>query len=117
MPDLSYDAILCELGDKLHLSEAEAHKAGRDLLNMMLNSEGPVSLMIGGYDDDPRSLWEIPEVAQYLRWAVAAAHLQDWTSPLFQRLREPTMALLVQCDAIDRPHPYRAEIVVGAPAL
>jgi len=70
-----------------------------------------ILIMIGGFDEDPRSLWDIPEVVDYVQRFARAAGLHDWRSSLFNALDEETKALLLKCGAVQEPHPFK--VVIG----
>ncbi len=100
-----------EVGDREHLDEetlremklapAMAHAA---------HPEASIAILVGGFDRDPRPLWEIPEAAEYVRRFAAAAGLDDWSTDLFKALCQDTIAMLVKCDAVREPHPFTVVI-------
>jgi hypothetical protein len=59
--------------------------------------------MMHGYDDDPRGLWEIPEVPVYLcRWAQFAGLHSSADADRF-RIDENMCAVLAKCGVFDDP--------------
>lgn len=99
--------VVIEIGGKNHLSEGILRKmALGPAMTHARYPEAKIALSIGGYDDDPRELWQIPEAVEYIRRFTAQAGLRDWHSSLFRALDELTIGLLVMCDAVDKPHPY-----------
>lgn len=61
---------------------------------------GRVALSIGGYDNDPRSLWEIPEVRQlFASLRDAIPHMLFFLSP---EMKAAKLWLLLCCETI--PH-------------
>lgn len=67
-----------------------------------------IALCVDGYDEDPRELWQVPEVARFLRrWAFATG-LCDWRHPRFRLLNDASIALLALCEALSPGHPFTA---------
>jgi hypothetical protein len=57
-----------------------------------------IFVTVGGYDDDPRSLWEIPEVVAFVgRWIEATGCLRE------KRLLPLTRAVLERIHSLSRP--------------
>jgi hypothetical protein len=55
-------------------------------------------------------LWEIPAVADYVRAFALESGVHDWRGALFKALANETKLVLIQCRALDEPHPYRVEL-------
>jgi hypothetical protein len=55
--------------------------------------QGRLHLFVGGYDDDPRELWEIPEVRQYLGALDSRFPFWVW----FLDPTDPSLLLVVAC--------------------
>lgn len=67
MPE-EFDAVFCVVGGKDNLSDATLAEMIFHLNGTIrTHTTGPINLTIDGYDDDPRSLWDIPEVRDYLK--------------------------------------------------
>ena len=114
MPDMSFDHILCEIGDRNNLTVADAIKAGQGLRNVIVNTHGAMAIMVGGYDDDPRPLFQIPEVVDYVQKVMIEAGIRHWTHLAVVRLGQATLVLLVLCGVFGEDHPFTAVIVEGA---
>lgn len=72
-----YDVVGVLIGERGNLARTAARQGAR-LFRQMAAAQPTAELCpnIGGYDDDPRGLWEIPEVSAYLcRWAEFAGRL------------------------------------------
>src|SRR5690242_12312506 len=110
-----YDTVIVGIGGKGQFSDATLRRM-RDAPRQMLrhNPHAELALFVSGYDDDPRSLWHIPEAADYIRRFAKASGLHDWTGSLFKALHEHSKGLLIACDAIDKPHPFGVDIVPDA---
>lgn len=113
MPDKNDPAlVVVQIGDKKHLDDRTLREMqGAPAMVLQRYPQALVMLNIDGYDDDPRSLWDIPEVAAYIRRYAAASGLRDWTGRLFAMLDETSKGLLIECNAIDKPHPFKTNIV------
>lgn len=104
----AYDDAVIGIGGRGYFTEATLRKM-KDAPRLVLQQSPRVeiTLMIDGYDDDPRELWQIPEAVDYVRRYAKASGLHDWTGRLFRALHEHSKGLLIACDAIDKPHPFR----------
>jgi hypothetical protein len=70
-----FDAVFCVVGGKDDLTDATRTQVLGHLNGAVrIGTTGPVHLSIDGYDDDPRELWEIPEVCAYLRGVFLNLH-------------------------------------------
>lgn len=106
-----YGLVVIEFGGKGHLDDRVLlEMAGAPAMVHARYPNAPILLSLSGYDNDTRSIWQIPEAAAYVRRYAQAAKLTDWHSPLFQALEESTRGLLIACDAIDKPHPFVIDI-------
>lgn len=107
-----YAVAVIEFGGKDHLTDQILQEmCGAPAMVHAHYPQALIMLAIRGYDNDPRSLWDIPEVASYIRRFAREAKLTDWRSPLFQALEETSRGLLIACDAINKPHPFTLNIV------
>jgi hypothetical protein len=105
MPDHTLIAI--EIGGKDHLTHEALLQAGLGLFAAAVRVTNPaVLLMVFGYDDDPRELHEIPEAADYIREFAKLTTMNNHNSKWFKMLVEDSKAVLLACDAVDKPHPY-----------
>jgi hypothetical protein len=72
-----FDAIFCVVGGRNDLSDSTLAETLRHLNGTVRTSTtGPVHLGVDGYDDDPRELWEIPEVRDYIRRLILGLDLE-----------------------------------------
>jgi len=62
-----FDAIICVVGGKDDLSDETLANVLGQLNDTVKYTDGPIHLVVDGFDDDPRSLWDIPEVRSYIR--------------------------------------------------
>jgi hypothetical protein len=62
------------------------------------------NLMVGGYDDDPREVWDIPEVKRYFRLFMGSAMkvIGDGDTMFSLRLDDATMGVVAMCLDIGR---------------
>jgi len=62
------------IGTRDKLTEAAARDAGETWKKLRAKSpQSPIAIVILGYDQDPRELWEFPEVRRYVQWWAEAA--------------------------------------------
>lgn len=104
---MGWDAIICTICEGGRTSDELADQAGRWLATVAAKEpHGPLVLRMEGFDDDPRSLWDIPEAKSYLLRCVRAAGLTDWRSPLTRRMSRGSLVLLAMCGALGEDSPY-----------
>jgi len=68
-----YDELMFQIGSRedfypIHAIRMAAGVAGA----CSVNKHARVTLVIGGYDEDPREIDEIPEAVEYTKWFVQA---------------------------------------------
>ena len=66
MPHYDYIILAIAGADNLSMSSLTEAVAKTKFLNDRLPRVTGLSLCLGGYDDDPRELWEIPEARDFL---------------------------------------------------
>ena len=67
--------------------------------------------MIAGYDDDPRELWTIPEVRDYVvRWARFAG-FDSLAAAQGSPLNDDSVGVLAACGAFPEVDPGSVEVV------
>jgi hypothetical protein len=77
-PERDAQGIAFAIGLRGELGKAEARnaaKAWREVTNRY--PKGVFILNIPGYDDDPRELWEFPDVCRFVRWWARFAGMDD----------------------------------------
>lgn len=101
------DTVVARIGGADDTSPGAAAEAGFWLALVAEEYPGvPICLAMDGYDDDPRSLWEVEAARAYIVSAVRSAGVQDWRSPLVTRFNQATVLLLAMCGALGDNHPY-----------
>lgn len=94
---------LHEIGGKGEFSDAGAKQAAADFVGArktLPNAEHMI--VVGGYDDDPRSLWDIPEARDYVRRFVLYVQLADIRPLADWKLNQPSIALVAMCTGVGR---------------
>lgn len=107
--------IFAEIGVAGDLLPETAARVG-GFLRISMEDKAPgatFGLHMGGFDQDPRNLWDIPEAAAYIVAVARAAGIADWRSPLVPRFDKPTLAVLVLCGALGADHPFTVNIEPG----
>jgi hypothetical protein len=67
-PDTDMSLAIVEMGQKGELDAQHAAAAARAILSIRERyPPAEISLVMAGYDDDERALWEVPEVCSYMR--------------------------------------------------
>jgi hypothetical protein len=95
-PD-DYGVVFLEVGMKGDLTPHRATRAAATILMVAATSpEATMTVMIGGYDNDPRELWDIPEAAAWVKLlaemiCMKGHHLDDF------RFVDDTMAMFALC--------------------
>lgn len=108
-------ALVMELGGRGHFWAADVVRASEALLAAIarLGAEQTLVLTIGGYDDDPRELYQVPDVIQFLRRVMKHAGITHWSHPAVRMLNEESLALLLQCGVFGKDHPWRVRQTEG----
>lgn len=66
-----YDEMMFVIGEKGDLTQHNAIEVALGVLTACsANTKANVTISIDGYNDDPRELWEIPEVDQFVHMFV-----------------------------------------------
>ncbi len=67
-----------------------------------------ILIWIAGYDDDPRELWDFPEVRRYVRWWSRAAGLGSWQAAIEIPWADfdACMGVLIACNVFGDEHPF-----------
>lgn len=60
-------AVTVMIGTRGHLTASDAEETAQAMAALVTRNGCPISLCIGGYDDDPRELHAIPEAMAYWR--------------------------------------------------
>ena len=91
------DAILMMIGKRGELTPQEAERMGgaRWRMEVQRNPRAEFMIIVSGYDDDPRELWQISEVVSYVKLWAAAAGIGDVATA--QRLHRQSLGLLGLC--------------------
>jgi len=81
--DADCDTIVFQYGKRGDLTEKAAQKAGDAWRKVIARYPNAVYILImPGYDDDPRDLWEFPDVCAYVCLWARFAHLDDLQAAL-----------------------------------
>ena len=103
IPGVDPDFIHAEIGGRGDLTPEKLAIAAAGISNAAKNYPTPkIMLSIGGYDQDPRDLWEIPEVRAYVRGFVLALD-----GRVFARLEYVTRVMLAACCGVIAPRKER----------
>lgn len=108
-----YAAFVIQAGAPGALDEAHARETADATVIARQNfPKAQISWWVDGYDDDPRELWQIPEVAaQIRRCARLVGWVDGFTLPR-EALAPHLIVLLVKCNCFPNGHPF---VVVGPP--
>lgn len=106
------DVIIMELGGRGRFPSPE--KVAADFARVVLsNPRAEIGIAIGGFDDDPRELFDVPEVMDWLREfaAVLPPHLGAAMAAedLLARLDKPSRALLMLAAGVIERHQIQIE--------
>lgn len=91
------DIALMPFGVRGELSQDYAEQRGKAFAALLARSKGGrIVLTIPGYDDDPRELWDIEEVRNYVQQFAIAAGIRH-AALLLPVIGESGVALLMAC--------------------
>jgi len=72
-----FDAVFCVVGGKDDLSDSTLASVLQHLnTTVRTGTTGDIHLALDGFDADPRELWEIPEVRDYIRRLIYGMDLE-----------------------------------------
>jgi hypothetical protein len=103
-----YEHIFLEIGSKGHLTPAARRLSSETFrLARIRYPSARIGLMVGGYDDDPRELRDLPEVRKYIAAWARDAGLSDWRVAVQVPWDESmgSLALLQACGAFGPDSP------------
>jgi hypothetical protein len=96
------DLVWMTIGKRDALTPQEAERMGACWREeVQRNPHAEFMITIDGYDDDPRELWQIPEVTNYVRQWAAAAGMQAATAQ--RLLGDQGYAFLGLCGVFGAP--------------
>src|SRR4051812_9626305 len=87
------------IGAKDHLARRDVLAAANAWRSLVRRAITPIILVVDGYDDDPRELWAIPEVAAFVRRWAERVGITSYAKAIEAPLHEHSLALLALCVA------------------
>ena len=92
-----YDVIFLEIGCKGRLAAFDCLIAATAFrLARVRYPSAKIGFCLGGYDDDPRELYDIAETRDYIRQWAHAAGLADWREAATVRWQPPECLGILQ---------------------
>jgi hypothetical protein len=97
-----YGVVFLEVGMKGELTSARAARGATAILGIAATApEATITVMIGGFDNDPRELWDIAEAATYVRMlafmiCAHGHHLDDF------KFHDDTLAMFALCCGVGK---------------
>lgn len=93
------DVIISELGERGGLTLAHARDMALKFTLVWMHTRADAThiLSVSGYDDDPREVWDIPEVKAFFAefacvvWRGLRRSIREW------RLDPPTLGVVAMC--------------------
>ena len=110
-----YDDIFMEIGTKEKLDpQSRAVAVTAFKLARFAYPKAKLYIAVGGYGDDPRELYDIPEVREYIRlWAIDAG-LSDWRDAIAIPWVDATpLGLLQLCGVFAADSPIKVNTPTG----
>jgi hypothetical protein len=102
-----YDYVFIEIGHRDNIDDLRAVVLPAVAFKLAAkNPKTRIAIMVGGYDDDPRELWQIPEVRKYLQVFAQKAGIRDWRNPAVMQMHEESIGMLALADAFAPDHPF-----------
>jgi hypothetical protein len=116
--DPQYTDVFVEVGVRGKLDKGHAMRASKRL--KLLLEEMPTArfcVMIGGFDHDPREVWDIPQARDYVMWL--ALYLMDDAINFTEiNLHPDSMAVFALCTGVGRitkKHDHGYTVEIGEP--
>jgi hypothetical protein len=92
-----YGVVFLEVGVKGELTPERASRAASAIsLVKITQPEAQITVMIGGFDNDPRELWDIPEAAAWVRQLAVLLCLRGRKIDHYNFV-DDTMAMFAMC--------------------
>ena len=93
-----FDAAFIEIGNAGELTATNAMAAAEcTIMAMRRYPFADISLVISGFDDDPREDWDIPEAKDYFEMFVGAMFVLQAPPVSEWRLDQATMGVIAMC--------------------
>lgn len=110
LPPADPDLVVVQIGEPGHMDAAAmAEAVAVFFLAVDRYPRAEFAITVGGFDQDPRSVWDIPEAAERFR-AFARAAIPSAYHPVVRRLEQSSIATLCQCGAWPAGHPFDVRI-------
>ena len=109
-----FEKIVINIGQRGNFTDLSAKRNARAFREIAARQPGAeLCPSIHGYDDDPRGLWEIPEVRAYLcRWAKFAG-LNSSADADALKIEMNMCAVLAKCGVFDDVDPESVDMEAG----
>jgi hypothetical protein len=93
-----FDAAFIEIGGAGELTSFNAMAAAEIVIMAMRRYPfADLHLMISGFDDDPREVWDIPEAKDYFEMFVGAMFVLNAPPVMEWRMDKSTMGVIAMC--------------------
>jgi hypothetical protein len=118
LPDDEPDLLVMEIGRKGAMAQgamAQQQQLGEVVSAFVravaaYSAKCKIAFTIGGYDDDPRPIWEVPEGRERFVELARLLFPSGYLPVIRERLEESTIAVLCQCGAWGTDHPFQVTI-------
>jgi hypothetical protein len=95
--------IIHEIGKRGEFSDAGAEWAADNFCTVLaMRPDALHHIAVGGYKDDPREVWEIPEARAFIKTFANHVLVQLRRSPTEWGLAQNSIAVIVMCVGIGR---------------
>jgi hypothetical protein len=112
-PDVSNESGAIMIGDKGHLTERDARLAADAWNAMVRRGVKSIYVFVDGYEDDARPLWDVTEVAAYIRLWAGYVGLKEWGEAARGPLHPDCLPLLALCGVFGS---IRPPIIIDRPS-
>jgi len=110
----NFDVLVLTIGDTDHMGDENINESVLAYKIVLFSSPAvkEVHIVLGGYDDDEREIWEIPVAKAYVRRWAHFAGIHTYQQAVAGHLHKWSIGLLAKCGALDDVDPG---IVVRGP--
>lgn len=110
-----FDVAIHTIGGRENLTDKDLRQAVKAYRLILLANPGlkECHLVLHGWDEDEREIWDIPEACAYIRKWAKAAGVDTYSGALAGKIHEWSIGLLAKCGAMRDMNDSNVRVVPG----